>query len=594
MAGAPSAAFLRDIQTLFDSGTAGGLSDRQLLERFAGTRGASAEAAFEVLVLRHGPMVFQVCFNVLRDPTDAQDAFQATFMVLVRRSGTVRKLESLGSWLYGVAYRVAARARVEAARRRAAERCGGLRVLASATCDDVELRDRAELGPVIQEEVRRLPEKYRGVVVLCYWEGLTQEQAATQLGCPLGTVRSRLVRARQLLHRRLNRRGLAPLAAVVATSLDSALAGAVPSRLVAVPPELVHATIRAAARVGAGQATSQAASGAIASLVQQMVWSLTMIKMKSLATGVVLVGLTSIGAGIAAQRVTESGQVATAAPASRATQDGGPGRAQLDTGQKSAQEKPAAKSAGGEKIYSAVEGSTAIMSLVPNGSTVKKGDIVCQLDTAALKDQLTNQQITTAAAMATWENAQLTREVAELAVVEYEDGVYRREHADLDAEIQLAEAVISLADEELKAAQAATENRALAIKRAEVDKIRGSIALKKAQGRLRVLEDFTRGKTIKELKSEVLKAITSELAKKSIWDLESMKLKKLDRQITACEIRAPIDGTLVYAGGRTQTVLRKDGTPALVPVVIEEGAQVRERQALFEIVPASGTKPVSR
>ena len=147
MAGDSSVALLRDIQTLFDMGTAGGLSDRQLLERFAGRRDASAEAAFEVLVLRHGPMVLRVCSNVLRDPTDAQDAFQATFLVLVRRCGAIRKLESLGSWLYGVAYRVAARARVEAARRRAAERRGGLRVVAAMDSGDDGERDRGEIRP---------------------------------------------------------------------------------------------------------------------------------------------------------------------------------------------------------------------------------------------------------------------------------------------------------------------------------------------------------------------------------------------------------------------------------------------------------------
>ena len=209
MAGGPSVAVLRDIQTLFDTGTASGLSDRQLLERFAGRRDASAEAAFEVLVLRHGPMVLRVCHNVLGDATDAQDAFQATFLVLVRRSGSIRRLESLGSWLYGVACRVAARARVDAARRRAAERRGALRVVQAVDSSGAGEPDRAEFGPVIQEEVRRLPEKYRAVVALCYWQGLTQEQAATQLGCPLGTVRSRLARARDRLHRRLTHRGLA-------------------------------------------------------------------------------------------------------------------------------------------------------------------------------------------------------------------------------------------------------------------------------------------------------------------------------------------------------------------------------------------------
>ena len=302
MAGDASAALLRNIQTLFDIGTVGGLSDRELLARFAGSRDASAEAAFEALVLRHGPMVLRVCSNVLRDPTDAQDAFQATFLVLVRRSRAIRKLESVGSWLYGVAYRVAARARVEAARRRAVEQHGGLRVVASVDSETDGARDQEELGPIIQEEVRRLPERYRGVVVLCYWEGLTHEQAATQLGCPLGTVRSRLARARGLLHRRLTRRGLAPLAGLVAASFDSAQAAVVVSRFISVPSELVQSTVRAAGQVAAGKATAQVATGAVALLVQQVLRSMLMMKLKTIAIAMALIGVGAFGASLAARQ----------------------------------------------------------------------------------------------------------------------------------------------------------------------------------------------------------------------------------------------------------------------------------------------------
>ncbi len=194
MPGGSSVAVLRDFQTLFDAGSATGLSDRQLLERFVQERDASADLAFEVLVLRHGPMVLRVCRNLLRNPDDAQDAFQATFLVLVQRSGSIRQLESVGGWLYGVACRVAARARAETARRRKVEERGALRVVMAVEPSTNDESDQAELGPIVQEEVRRLPEKYRAVVVLCYWQGLTHEQAAVQLACPLGTVRSRLAR----------------------------------------------------------------------------------------------------------------------------------------------------------------------------------------------------------------------------------------------------------------------------------------------------------------------------------------------------------------------------------------------------------------
>jgi len=160
----PSVDVLRDIQTLFDTGTAGNLSDRHLLERFIDQRDA-AQAAFRVLVLRHGPMVLRVCHNVLRDPNDVQDAFQATFLVLVRQWRSIRNLDSVGGWLYGVACRVAARARVDSARRRAAEERAALRVVEAVDTNEQDDEDRREFGPIVQEEVRRLPQRYRAVVV---------------------------------------------------------------------------------------------------------------------------------------------------------------------------------------------------------------------------------------------------------------------------------------------------------------------------------------------------------------------------------------------------------------------------------------------
>ena len=156
-----------------------------------------------------------------------EDAFQATFLVLVKQRGSIRKLDSVASWLYGVAARVAARARVDAARRRKAEEHAGIRLAPARSMRRSRRRDRIRrpFGPLVQEEVRRLPEKYRSVVVLCFWEGLTQEQAAHRLGCPIGTVRSRMARARDLLRRRLARRGIAPADGSLAALFDPAALG---------------------------------------------------------------------------------------------------------------------------------------------------------------------------------------------------------------------------------------------------------------------------------------------------------------------------------------------------------------------------------
>ena len=296
MAGGPSFSTLRDIQTLFDTGTATGLSDGQLLERFRSRRDAAAEAAFQVLVLRHGPMVLRVCRNVLHDPNDAQDAFQATFLILVRHCRSVRKRDSVGSWLYGVASRVAARARVEAARRRSVERRGGLRVVTAVDPrEDADL-DRAEFGPVVEEEVRRLPEKYRAAIVLCYWQGLTQEQAAVQLGIPLGTVRSRVARARDLLRRRLIRRGVMPVGCEAAPALDAALAFSP----LAIPNNLLSSTIRAGALVATGRAVTDVTSASVAALVRGVMRSMIMMKLKTMTIYLLFIGTGVVGAILAA------------------------------------------------------------------------------------------------------------------------------------------------------------------------------------------------------------------------------------------------------------------------------------------------------
>ena len=222
-------AVLGSIDRLFRSGTGIGLSDAQLLERFVLGHDEGAESAFNTLVERHGPMVLAVCRRVLNDPHDAQDAFQATFLVLVRRAGTVRKRESIGDWLHGVARRVSAHARADLARRRTVERRAvtGSLIAYEPPLPYVDIWD----------EVEYLPNELRAVVVLCYLEGLTHEQAARRLGWPVGTVRSRLARARDRLRADLIRRGTAP---------DAALMPMLAFKKVLLPQGLIDATVRAA------------------------------------------------------------------------------------------------------------------------------------------------------------------------------------------------------------------------------------------------------------------------------------------------------------------------------------------------------------
>ena len=246
--GAYSGALFNQLERLFRHGTSIGSTEGELLERFVTGRD---EAAFEALVARHGPMVLGVCRQLLRDPNDVDDAFQATFLVLVRKAGTLRRCDLLGNWLYGVAYRVAARARelvspadgsgrfgqdaVENVGRRGCRRRSGLRSHAPR---------ELEPAPWLHQEVSHLPEKYRVPIVLCYFEGLTHDEAATRLGWPLGTVKGRLARARDLLRRRLTRRGVTLSATALVSHLTLTEAKA------AVPASLQLATLKC--RTGLG------------------------------------------------------------------------------------------------------------------------------------------------------------------------------------------------------------------------------------------------------------------------------------------------------------------------------------------------------
>lgn len=218
------------------------LADAELLERYLARRGPESEDAFRALVERHGPMVLGTCRHVLNQAQDAEDAFQATFLVLARKGASIQNRKALAGWLHEVAHRIAVRSRVGAFRRRALERQGMAMSAPDFEPDDQDEQTAwKELGPVLHDEIDRLPEKYRVPVVLSYLEGRTNEEVACLLQWPVGTVKGRLSRARDLLRSRLSRRGLALSAAFLVRSLKRGRAAGV-----AVPPELVQKTVRLA------------------------------------------------------------------------------------------------------------------------------------------------------------------------------------------------------------------------------------------------------------------------------------------------------------------------------------------------------------
>jgi RNA polymerase sigma-70 factor (ECF subfamily) len=290
MANAESLAVLRDIHALFHVGTTNGLTDGQLLDRFrARADASSSEAAFAALMARHGPMVLGVCRRALRNPHDVADAFQATFLILVRKADTVRVDDSLGRWLYGVSRRVSVRAKRAAARQSARE-VGGFALAAdpSAGADT----DVGELRGILDEEIGHLPEKFRSAVVLCELEGLGHDEAARQLGCAPGTVKSRLSRAREKLRSRLIRRGVAPAAWALYAESTSA----------AVPARLMETTVKAALRSADG-----VISPAV-TLLNQGVLRAMFVKKLSLITITVAAGLLmATSAGVWATQATAHG-----------------------------------------------------------------------------------------------------------------------------------------------------------------------------------------------------------------------------------------------------------------------------------------------
>ena len=224
----------KDLDLLFQLGSLSTWTDAQLVTRFLSERDGR-EAAFRALVIRHGPMVLGVCQRVLDDPHAADDAFQATFMVLVKKARTLRDFDRLTSWLYGVANRIARKAKASETRRRAVERQAGLEISERRGAGS----DQMELRAIIDEEISRLPAHYRLPLILCHLEGMQHQEAAERLGCPVGTVESRLSRAREKLRTRLMRRGLLPTAGGILGALMPA------SSRGAIAP-LVEATTRAA------------------------------------------------------------------------------------------------------------------------------------------------------------------------------------------------------------------------------------------------------------------------------------------------------------------------------------------------------------
>jgi RNA polymerase sigma factor (sigma-70 family) len=269
------------------------LTDGQLLEGFVTRR---ETAALEALVRRHAPMVWGVCRRVLGNHHDA-DAFQATFLVLVRKAASVYPRAKVGNWLYGVAHQTALKARATRTKRRGRERPATEMPEPAATPGDL----RNDLQPLLDQEVSRLPEKYRAVIVLCELEGKTVGESARQLGCPAGTVASRLARGRAMLVKRLAQHGLGVTAGTWVSLMSQKAA------LASVPTSLLFPTIKAVTSIAAGHAApTRITSGTVAALTEGVIKAMFLNKVVKLTMLLlVIVGLSSAAETIYQMQATE-------------------------------------------------------------------------------------------------------------------------------------------------------------------------------------------------------------------------------------------------------------------------------------------------
>jgi RNA polymerase sigma factor (sigma-70 family) len=279
---------LAEVRRLIDTRTASDLSDGQLLEVYSASRDP---AAFEALLRRYGALVLSVCRRRLSDPHDVEDAFQATFVVLVRKAGAIRGREQVSSWLYGVANRIAMRLAAQGGRRRQRQQPLEEVPAAPERCES----ERQELRKLLDTEVGRLPEKYRVPVLLCYLQSRTQEEAARLLGWPQGTVATRLRRGRDRLRQRLIRQGVTLSAGVM---------------VAAVPSALEAATLQACLPSGAG------ASVAVAALADGVLRRMLFSRVQRAVLFLIAVGTVGMGAGVFALHGPANG---TAPPATTAS-----------------------------------------------------------------------------------------------------------------------------------------------------------------------------------------------------------------------------------------------------------------------------------
>jgi RNA polymerase sigma factor (sigma-70 family) len=545
----PLRQLIRSIGKLGESACAT-ISDAHLLERFVRSRD---EAAFELLVWRHGPMVLGVCRRMLSDAQDAEDAFQTTFLVLVRKAAAIGRAEALGGWLYQVAYRVCIRFGVARARRATREQAG-VEALAAPEAEDAGLLE------VLDDEINRLPARQRVAFVLCCLEGKTGAEAARLLGCAPGTVSSRLARARDRLRVRLSRRGiLVPVASITLGLGAEAIAAPLPATLLA-------GTVVAGAHLAAGKAAGTALSPQMLSHVEGVLRAMFMTKLRKSAAVVALVGMLAAGGLLAGQALLAQQPGAVDPqdpPAAQAPQAGGakgdkPDAAgPLTVAVVKPQRGPLPRLSFQQcgvlpsdqvNLHAAVGGVLTSLK-VDIGDKVKKGDVLAVIDARLLELEA--------------QAAQSAEREAENLVSEAEAGIQIAR-----ADIEVAKYTIKQATADFAAAKACAEEAKQRYVRDQELSSRGGIGAAELGASRATAEKFKEDAASKEAaitvaKAEVMvreaKLARAEAAHRTVRtkvETAHLALLRAREMLSFAKITSPIDGVVTRRSANAGDLVR--------------------------------------
>ena len=549
---------VRYLHQLTTSQSGIGPSDGELLERYVRHRD---EAAFELLLWRHGALVLNVCRRILQREQDAEDAFQATFLAFIRKAHAIVRRDSVSSWLYKVAYRVALEAKARARKIAAREKPGGESSALQPSPDPVW----NELRTTLDEEVNRLPERLRRPFVLCYLEGKTNEEAARQIGCRPGTVYSRLSRAREMLRHRLLRRGVTLSSAALAAALGQHAAEAAPTA------PLVTTTLRAALVFAGKQAAGAGVSAQVIALAEGVLRTMFVTKLKMAALMLFVVGLLAAG-GVLTQHAL------TAAPEPPAQKEAPP--TVPDVARKIEDKKPAVwvvqPMPGGRERMSYLVGharASAQQQLVPSvsgylkrqlvdiGDHVKKGDLLAEIDAPLLLVEARQAEAAVALAKGQVREAAARVDTAEAELKATVNLVRQRE-----AEVKTSMAMLKFREKQFKRYQELLKTRAIDAQLVDEQEAQ----LEEAKAKVRATEVTLTGAqsdvAVKE--SKVVSAKAGLMSAEAGVRMAQFALEKAQIQIEFTRIVSSYDGVVTQRNSNVGDYISASDQSGARPLMI--------------------------